>query len=89
MQMMATTAVTLSALARIDSGSLTVVIDEAIYPEAAVRAFASECEPHCSATIQYSEGKRLLKLVPAEPRSARLQIGAALNDLLKLSLREL
>ena len=70
MQMMATTAATLSALARIDSGSLTLVIDEAVYPEAAVRAFAEACAPHCSVTIQYLTASACLPSSP--PNRARL-----------------
>ena len=79
---------TLSALAHIDSGALALGLDEAIYSEAAVRAFAAECGSHCTATIRRTGTALILELVATDPRAARIQIGNALTDLLKHSLRE-
>ena len=86
--MQATTTATLSALANIDSGSLTLPLNETIYPEIVVKAFAATCGPHCTATVQRSEGVLRLELVAGDRTAARLQIGKALTELLEYALRE-
>jgi hypothetical protein len=86
--MKATIEATLSALARIDSGSLALTLDKAVYSEPSVRAFVAACGPHCSATLQQADGALHLQLVASDPKAARLQIGNALTDLLACSLRE-
>jgi hypothetical protein len=82
------TTATLLALARIDSGTIALPLDEAIYPEVAVQAFASLCGPHCRATVQRADGVLHLELVANDPSAARLQIGNALTELLQYALRE-
>ena len=86
--MQAITSVTLSALALVDSGSLSLPLDESIYPEVAVQAFAAQCGPHCRATVLRADGVLRLELVASDPAAARLQIGNALTDLLQYALRE-
>ena len=86
--MQAITTVTLSALAHIDSGSLTLPLDESIYPELAVQAFAAQCGPHCRATVLRTDGVLRLDLVASDPTAARRQIGDALTGLLQYALRE-
>ena len=86
--MQATTEKTLSALAHIDSGSLILQLDESIYPEVSVRAFAAMCAPHCTATMRRTGPALHLELVASDPKAARLQIGNALTDLLGHALRQ-
>lgn len=80
--------VILSALARIDSGSLNLPLDESIYPAVVVQAFANQCGPHCRATVLHADGVLRLELVASDPTAARLQIGNALTNLLQYALRE-
>ena len=84
--MQVTTRAILSALARIDSGSLTLPLDESIYPEAIVQEFVEQCGHHCTATMQRSAGTLHLQLTATDPSAARIQIGNALTDLLQGSL---
>jgi hypothetical protein len=86
--MKATIEATLSALADIDSGTLAVGLDQAIYSEAAVRRFAAECDSHCAANIRFDGPTLCLELTATDSKFARLQIGNALTELLKYSLRE-
>jgi hypothetical protein len=88
MQMKASIETTLSALAHIDNGSLTLGLDDAIYSDAAVRAFTAERNSHFTATVRRVGAVLTLELVATDPRAARLQIGNALTELLKHSLRE-
>jgi hypothetical protein len=88
MQTKATIEATLSALARIDSGSLAIPLDKAVYSESSVRAFVAACGSHCSASLRQVGGVLHLQLVASDPKAARLQIGNALTDLLACSLRE-
>ena len=78
---------TLSALARIDSGTLTIDLAQSLYTATAVQAALPAVEHHCHA--EWLEGERggTLTLAARDPRAARLQIGMALNELLRCSLQ--
>jgi hypothetical protein len=65
---------------------LTVPLDAALYPEAAVRSFARRCAP-CQAKVATSPEGLLLTLTATDPAAARLEIGNALADLLQAALR--
>ena len=88
MQMKATSAATLSALAQIDNGTLALVLDEQIYPERAVRAFVETTNEHYRATCTRIDGRLHLEIRAADPMAARLQVGEALTDLLVCAMRQ-
>ena len=83
---METISTILSALANTDSGTLTVPLDSAIYPENAVRSFAKRCAP-CQANVFNTSTGLLITLTAANPAAARVEIGNALTDLLQSALR--
>jgi hypothetical protein len=79
---------TLTALARIDSEALRIEVDRSLYPEGAIAAFLQACGPHVRASADRQEGRLWLTITAADPNAARIQIGNALTDLLRLALRE-
>jgi hypothetical protein len=83
---METISTILSALANTDSGTLTVGLDAAIYPEDVVRSFVGRCAPY-QASVAISPERLLLTLTATDPAAARLEIGNALADLLQAVLR--
>jgi hypothetical protein len=78
---------TLSELAGIDSGSLSLALDEAVYPESVARTFAAASRG--IAVVLRSDGRLWLHLTVTDPRMGRLEIGNALTDLLKYAVRQL
>jgi hypothetical protein len=84
---METIATILSALANIDSGSCTLALDEAVYPEAAVRALADTSDRSCRVDVERRDGLCLLHLAASDRHAARLQIGNALTQLLRQALQ--
>ena len=83
----ATIETTLSALARIDDGGLTVTIDPAIYSSAAVHAALPEIERRCEVRLHDDGRQVILSLTPKDNGVARLQIGEALTALLRCSIQ--
>jgi len=79
---------TLSALARIDNGSLAISLDQAIYSESSVQAFAAACSRHCDVVVERAGDALRLQLVATDPAAARIQIGNALTELLQQSVRD-
>jgi hypothetical protein len=78
----------LTALASIDNGSVMLPVDVSLYSEAVLRAFAGKDEVGCHFSVDNdSHGLLLLRITASDPQIARLQIGHALNELLRESLR--
>jgi hypothetical protein len=84
---METTATILSALASLDSGSIVIPLDDALYSEGAIRTFLNESQVHYTAKVSRSGDTLQLELIALDPGAARLQIGEALTDLLRHALR--
>jgi hypothetical protein len=88
MQMPGTTRKTLAALTAIDSGQLRVRLDESVYSQDAVKSFLSELGPHVVGSTERINDGLWLRIEASDPSAARLQIGNALTDLLRLAIRE-
>ena len=83
---METISTILSALANTDSGTLTVPLDPAIYPEDVVRSFVGRCAP-CQASVAAHPKGWMLTMTATDPVAARIEIGNALAVLLQCALR--
>lgn len=81
---MAITSATLTALAGSDSGSVRIPLDEAIYSQVALDGFSP---PHVAVKTERSEGRLWLIVEASDVVNARLNIGEALNALLKRAIR--
>lgn len=77
----------LTALATLDSGAVTLPIDGAVYPEAAVARLAADDRRPYRVAVRAHAGASTLTIVAKDPAAARLAIGLALTDLLRLSLQ--
>lgn len=86
--MLETIATTLEALARIDSGSVRLRLDETLYTETAVRNVLEQCRSHVRGTVERLDGALWLSVEALDAKVARLQIGNVLTDLLRISIQE-
>ena len=77
----------LSALANIDSGTLTVPIDLTIYPGRSVEALRTAGAGTFRVDVVHANGSTCLTITAVDGAAARLAIGTALSELLRLSLQ--